>query len=58
MYEIWGTNKLSTDYGCFQKKAMLREINHDEIVPKKHNFEVQNEVHKKIRNDDDWEYGT
>jgi len=33
----------------------------DEFEVKKHNFEIQNEMHEKIRNDedyDDWEYGT
>ena len=64
MYDMWGTTKLTSDYGCFDKKeekSMLREINHDDITPKKHNFNVQNEIHEKIRNDsdyDDWEYGT
>jgi hypothetical protein len=40
---------------------MLREISHDDLTPKRHNFEIQNEIHEKIRNDedyDDWEYGT
>jgi hypothetical protein len=58
MYRMWGTTLLATDY---QKAGMLREISHDQIVPKKHNFAVQNEIHEKIRNDedyDDWEYGT
>jgi hypothetical protein len=64
MYDMWGTTKLTSDYGSFDKKeekSMLREINHDDITPKKHNFNVQNEIHEKIRNDsdyDDWEYGT
>lgn len=61
MYSMWGTDKLATDYPIKEEKTMLREINHDEIVPKKHNFEVQNEIHEKIRNQedyDDWEYGT
>jgi hypothetical protein len=58
MYQMWGTKSLATDY---QKPGMLREISHDTIVPKKHNFKTQNEIHEKIRNDedyDDWEYGT
>lgn len=45
----------------FHKARMLREINADDVTPKKHNFEVQNEIHEKIRNDedyDDWSYGT
>jgi hypothetical protein len=60
MKKMWGTDKLVTDYGIEQKK-MLREINNDVLVPKKHDFITQNEIHEKIRNDDDyddWEYGT
>jgi hypothetical protein len=40
---------------------MLREIANDNLTPKKHDFQVQKELHEKIRNDedyDDWEYGT
>lgn len=61
MYELWGTNSLTSDYGSLQRKKMLREITNDDLTPKKHNFKVQNELHSKIRNDDDyddWEYGT
>ena len=42
-------------------QKMLREIANDDLNPKKHNFNVQNELHSKIRNDedyDDWTYGT
>ena len=42
-------------------QKMLREIANDDLTPKKHNFDVQNELHSKIRNDedyDDWDYGT
>jgi hypothetical protein len=42
-------------------QRMLREINEDDLTPKKHDFAHQNELHEKIRNDedyDDWEYGT
>jgi ribulose kinase len=45
----------------FFKGRMLREINNDDMTPKKHDFSVQKEIHEKIRNDndyDDWEYGT
>jgi len=31
------------------------------MTPKKHDFKTQNELHEKIRNDedyDDWDYGT
>lgn len=42
-------------------QKMLREIANDDITPKKHDFVTQNEIHERIRNDedyDDWEYGT
>jgi hypothetical protein len=61
MRKMWGTNGLVTDYGVLEQKKMLREINNDLLVPKKHDFDTQNEIHEKIRNDedyDDWEYGT
>jgi hypothetical protein len=65
MYKTWGTNRLITDYNSFnsldETKEFLREIHHDKMTPKKHNFDDQNEIHEKIRNDedyDDWEYGT
>jgi hypothetical protein len=60
MREMWGTEKLITDYTKNSSK-MLREINNDDLTPKKHDFAIQNEIHEKIRNDDDyddWEYGT
>lgn len=43
------------------EQKMLREIANDNLTPKKHDFQVQNELHSQIRNDDDyddWEYGT
>jgi hypothetical protein len=66
MKEQWGTEFLSSDYGweyrIYKKNPiMLREIVNDDSLPKKHNFDIQNELHAKIRNDDDyddWEYGT
>jgi len=45
----------------FKEQKMLREIANDEMTPKKHDFISQNDLHAKIRNDndyDDWEYGT
>ena len=42
-------------------QKMLREIANDDLTPKSHDFFHQNEIHEKIRNDedyDDWEYGT
>ena len=59
MKEVWGTTKLITDYTVKSPK-MLREIANDDLTPKKHDFVTQNELHEKIRNDDDyddWEYG-
>ena len=59
MKEVWGTTKLITDYMVTPSK-MLREIANDDLTPKKHDFVTQNELHEKIRNDDDyddWEYG-
>ena len=74
MREMWGTTKLITDYGSMppsndfldnlandQHQKMLREIANDDLTPKKHDFKTQNELHEKIRNDDDyddWDYGT
>jgi len=64
MYQMWETSHLTNDYSWGQKlekQKMLREIVNDDITPKKHDFSVQNELHSKIRNDedyDDWEYGT
>ena len=74
MREMWGTTRLVTDYyqsekmndfldnlGNHQHQKMLREIANDDMTPKKHDFKTQNELHEKIRNDedyDDWGYGT
>jgi hypothetical protein len=64
MKREWGTQYLSSEYGWegqIQKQKMLREISNDDLTPKKHDFNVQNELHSHIRNDDDyddWEYGT
>jgi len=74
MREMWGTTKLISDYGSMQPNSdfldnlanhqhqkMLREIANDDLTPKKHDFASQNEIHEKIRNDedyDDWDYGT
>jgi hypothetical protein len=64
MYQMWGTKHLSNEYGWdsqIESKKMLREISNDDLTPKKHDFTIQNDLHSKIRNDDDyddWEYGT
>ena len=60
MKTMWGTTKLVTDYENLENKRIIQEIMHDD-VPKRHNLMEQTELHKKIRNDDDyddWEYGT
>ena len=60
----WETDYLVSDYGWEDKiepQKMLREITNDLLTPKKSDFVIQNEIHEKIRNDDDyddWEYGT
>ena len=33
-------------------QKMLREINNDDLTPKKHDFFHQNEIHERIRNDE------
>ena len=43
------------------EKLVLTEILHDNLTKKKHDFKKQEEIHEKIRNDedyDDWDYGT
>jgi hypothetical protein len=59
MKEMWGTNKLITDYGNLPQKRVIQEVMHD-LAPK-HDLKKQQELHEKIRNDDDyddWSYGT
>ncbi|MFZ9740281.1 MAG: hypothetical protein ACO3CQ_00095 [Candidatus Nanopelagicaceae bacterium] len=58
MREMWGTTKLVTDY---QEKSLLREVDYEKNRKNLNKFKTQNEIHEKIRNDDDyddWEYGT
>jgi hypothetical protein len=55
MYQMWGTTHLITD----PPKRVIQEIMHDSAP--KHDFKKQQDLHEKIRNDDDyddWEYGT
>jgi hypothetical protein len=59
MREMWGTSRLITDYEKVPPTRVIQEVMHD-YAPK-HNFTKQNELHEKIRNDedyDDWSYGT
>tara|TARA_R100000005_G_C4934777_1_gene162072 strand:+ start:212 stop:478 length:267 start_codon:yes stop_codon:yes gene_type:complete len=68
MREMWGTTRLVTDYykdekmndfldnlGNHQHQKMLREIANDDLTPKKQDLKNQNELHEKIRNDEDTE---
>ena len=68
MREMWGTTRLVTDYykdekmndfldnlGNHQHQKMLREIANDDLTPKKHDLKNQNELHEKIRDDEDTE---
>ena len=66
MMQMWGTDRLITDYGSVEttdikeeKKKFLQEIMNSH--EKSHDFKYQEEIHQKIRNDedyDDWSYGT
>ena len=59
MYDMWGTDRLITDYGNIPQKRVIQEVMHD--TAPKHDFKKQVELHEKIRNDedyDDWDYGT
>lgn len=61
MREMWGTTHLITDYYKEKenKNRLIQEIMHDSAP--KHNFKKQEELHERIRNDedyDDWSYGT
>ena len=62
MREMWGTNRLVSDYGSMQNlpsKRVLTEVMHD--TAPRHDLKKQTELHEKIRNDedyDDWSYGT
>ena len=59
MREMWGTSRLITDYESVSSKRVIQEVMHD-LAPK-HDLKKQQELHEKIRNDEDydeWEYGT
>ena len=62
MYQMWGTDRLASDYGSMKNlhpKRVITEVMHD-LAPK-HDLKKQTELHEKIRNDedyDDWDYGT
>ena len=71
MKENWGTDMLITDYGSMErvkkldfyeeKRKFIQEVMEYEDPSHQHHLKEQAEMHKKIRNDDDyddWEYGT
>ena len=49
MMTNWGTNKLITDYGeITMEEKMLREINEDEMTPKKSNKKKETELFERF----------
>jgi len=77
MKNEFGTNKLVTDYGWeakmeanhdfldnlanHQHQILLRELDYEKNRKNLDKFKKTNDLHEKIRNDedyDDWEYGT
>jgi hypothetical protein len=58
MHELWGTTHLVSNY---DSTHLLQEVVNDDLLKKTKKFDSTNELHEKIRNDedyDDWEYGT
>ena len=58
MHEMWGTTHLITNY---DSTHLLQEVVNDDMLKKTKKFDSANELHEKIRNDEDydaWEYGT
>ena len=59
MKSMWGTIHLATDYQSQPQKRIIQEVMHD-LAPR-HDLKKQQDLHEKIRNDDDyddWNYGT
>ena len=59
MKSMWGTTHLVTDYQSQPQKRVIQEVMHD-LAPR-HDLKKQQDLHEKIRNDDDyddWDYGT
>jgi hypothetical protein len=59
MKSMWGTTHLATDYRPQPQGRIIQEVMHD-LAPR-HDLKKQQELHEKIRNDDDyddWDYGT
>lgn len=49
MMETWGTNRLTTDYGEIKmEEKMLREINEDDMTPKKMNKKKETELFERF----------
>ena len=58
IHELWGTTHLISNY---DSTHLLQEVVNDDMLKKTKKFDSANELHEKIRNDedyDDWEYGT
>lgn len=49
MMDTWGTNRLITDYGEIKmEEKMLREINEDEMTPKRSNKKKETELFERF----------
>jgi len=49
MMDTWGTNRLITDYvGIKMEEKMLREINEDEMTPKRSNKKKETELFERF----------
>ena len=49
MMDTWGTNRLTTDYGEIKmEEKLLREINEDEMTPKKMNNKKETELFERF----------
>jgi hypothetical protein len=56
---MWETTRLVTDYQSQPQRRIIQEVMHD-LAPC-HDLKRQQELHERIRNDDDyddWDYGT
>ena len=49
MMEMWGTNKLVTDYGSLEKKKLLREVTTEKFM--------KEEVQEETELFSEWDYG-
>lgn len=58
MHDLWKTKNSAPNQ---DSSDLIQEVMHDELLMKTKKFDSANDLHEKIRNDedyDDWEYGT